>query len=372
MDSPELERIPTEAGCELRLRGAWCIDQLPRVDHLLADLNVPHDREVRVDAAGLTRLDSAGVMLLVNRLRAQGVVWSAVRLEHFNPAQMALIHLVAERLDARPRPPRRRYRWRAFARHRGRALATRMLGQAAFLGRIAEALRDLARRPRLLRHRELVVQLQAVGLTALPIIMLMTFLIGVVFAFLLGVQVQKVGANIFVVDGIGLAVARELSPMLTAILIAGRSRAAFTAQIGAMKVTEEIDAISTLGLSPIQVLVLPRLFAIVLVLPLLTFVGDVMGILGGAVVAASQLDVTYHTFFERLKAVLPVGTVLFGLYKAPVFAAAIAFIACRNGFAVTRDARSVGAYTTATVVQSLVAVILINAAFAVLNPDIPR
>ncbi len=133
MDAPELERIPTEAGCELRLRGAWCIDQLPRVDHLLADLNVPHDREVRVDAAGLTRLDSAGVMLLVNRLRAQGVVWSDVLLKHFNPAQMALIHLVAERLDARPRPPRRRYRWRAFARHTGRTLGARLLGQAAFL-----------------------------------------------------------------------------------------------------------------------------------------------------------------------------------------------------------------------------------------------
>ncbi len=372
MEAPELERIPTEAGCELRLLGPWCIDHLPRVDRLLADLEVPHDQEVRVDAAGLTRLDSAGVMILVNRLRAQGVVWSNIRLEHFNSAQMALIGLVAERLDARPRPPRRRYRWRAFARQSGRALRVRLLDQFAFLGRIAEALWDLVRHPRLLRHRELVVQLQAVGLTALPIIMLMTFLIGVVFAFLLGVQVQKVGANIFVVDGIGLAVARELSPMLTAILVAGRSGAAFTAQIGAMKVTEEIDAISTLGLSPIQVLVLPRLFAIVLVLPLLTFVGDVMGILGGAVVAASQLDVTYHTFFQRLQAELPVATVLFGLYKAPVFAAAIAFIACRNGFAVTRDARSVGAYTTATVVQSLVAVILINATFAVLNPDIPR
>jgi phospholipid/cholesterol/gamma-HCH transport system permease protein len=139
-----------------------------------------------------------------------------------------------------------------------------------------------------------------------------------------------------------------------------------------MKVTEEIDAISTLGLSPVQVLVLPRLIAIVIVLPLLTFVGDVLGIFGGAVVAATQLDVTYYTFFERLKAVLPLKTVLFGMVKAPVFAAAIAFIACRNGFAVTRDARSVGDFTTRTVVQSLVAVILINAVFAVLHPELPR
>ena len=242
--------------------------------------------------------------------------------------------------------------------------------QAAFLGHVAEAVLDLFRRPALLRHRELTVQLQKVGLDALAIIAMMTFLVGVVFAFLLGIQIQKFGANIYVVDGIALAVTRELSPLLTAVLVAGRSGAAFTAQIGAMKVTEEIDAIATLGLSPIQVLVLPRLIALVLALPLLTFVGDVMGVLGASVVAASQLDVTYYTFFERLKSALPINTVYFGLSKAPVFAAAIAFIACRNGFAVSRDATSVGAFTTRTVVQSLVAVILINAAFAIAYPEL--
>jgi phospholipid/cholesterol/gamma-HCH transport system permease protein len=336
----------------------------------MAELRVPHDRAVRVDAAALTRLDSAGVMMLVNRLRAMGVVWSNVSLHHFEPAQLTLIHLVADRLDARAGPRRKRPAVLAVLGRWMAAVTTRLAGQLAFLGRIAEALWDLARHPARLRHRELTVQLQTVGLGALPIIMLMTFLVGVVFAYLLGVQVQKFGANIFVVDGIALAVARELSPMLTAILIAGRSGAAFTAQLGAMKVTEEIDAISTLGLSPIQVLVLPRLIAIVIALPLLTFVGDVLGILGGAVVAATQLDVTYYTFFERLRVVLPLETVLFGMTKAPVFAAAIAFIACLNGFAVSRDAKSVGEFTTSTVVQSLVAVILIDSAFAVAFPEI--
>jgi len=324
MDEPGLDHGLCEAGCELRLRGAWCIDHLERVDRLMAERRVPHARAVRVDAAALTRLDSAGVMMLVNRLRAMGVVWSNVSLHHFEPAQLTLIHLVADRLDARAGPRRKRPAVLAVLGRWMATVTTRLAGQLAFLGRIAEALWDLARHPARLRHRELTVQLQTVGLGALPIIMLMTFLVGVVFAYLLGVQVQKFGANIFVVDGIALAVARELSPMLTAILIAGRSGAAFTAQLGAMKVTEEIDAISTLGLSPIQVLVLPRLIAIVIALPLLTFVGDVLGILGGAVVAATQLDVTYYTFFERLKVVLPLDTVLFGMTKAPVFAAAIA------------------------------------------------
>lgn len=372
MEDPELEILHGEEGCELRLRGGWCIRHLVKVDRLLSELRVPHDKPLCVDASGLTRLDSAGVTLAVNRLRAMGVVWSNIRLRNFEPAQLTLIHLIAERLDARSTPRTRSHPMlHAFGKWASR-LTVRLLEQVAFLGHIAEALWNLARRPALLRHRELTVQLQTVGLNAVPIIALMTFLIGVVFAFLLGIQVQKFGANIFVVDGIALAVARELSPMLTAILVAGRSGAAFTAQIGAMKVTEEIDAISTLGLSPIQVLVLPRLIALVLTLPLLTFVGDVMGVLGASVVASSQLDITYYTFFDRLKSVLPVNTVLFGLSKAPVFAAAIAFIACRNGFAVSRDAASVGAYTTTTVVQSLVAVILINAVFAIAHPELPR
>ena len=360
----------TAAGCVLKPRGRWCIDQLEQIDHLLANTPVPHDIRVKVDASGLTGLDSAGVMLVVNRLRAQGVVWSNVDLVDFDAHQLTLIHLVAERLDARAQPRRRRKALLPLLGHKVTQWASALAGQFSFFGHIVEGFYEIARRPRLLRLRECTVQLETVGLNALPIVMLMTFLIGVVFAFLLGIQVRKFGANIFIVDGVSLAITRELAPLLTAILIAGRSGAAFTAQIGAMKVTEEIDAIATLGLSPIQVLVLPRLFAIIIAMPLLTFVGDVMGVFGSALVANVQLDITYYTFFERMKSVLPVNTVLFGLAKTPVFAAAIALIACRNGFAVRRDARSVGEYTTSTVVQSLVAVILIDAMFAIAFPEL--
>jgi len=368
--SLSLDCVVTAEGCVLNPRGRWCIDQLEQIDRLLASTEVPHDIRVKIDAADLTGLDSAGVMLVVNRLRAQGVVWSNVDLVDFDEHQLTLIHLVAERLDARAKPRRRRTSLLPFLGRKVAQWASALAGQFGFFGRIVESLTEIARRPRLLRLRECTVQLEAVGLNALPIVMLMTFLIGVVFAFLLGIQVRKFGANIYIVDGVSLAITRELAPLLTAILIAGRSGAAFTAQIGAMKVTEEIDAIATLGLSPMQVLVLPRLFAIIIAMPLLTFVGDVMGVLGSALVANSQLDITYYTFFERVKSVLSVNTVLFGLTKAPVFAAAIALIACRNGFAVRRDARSVGEYTTSTVVQSLVAVILIDAMFAIAFPEL--
>jgi len=367
--SPSLECIAAVDGCVLKPGGCWCIDQLERLDQLLNSTPVPHDCRVKIDASGLTDLDSAGVMLVVNRLRAQGVVWSNVDLADFNSHQLDLIQLVAERLDARGQPRRRRSALLPLLGRKAAEQGRALVSQFVFFGRLVEAVAEVVRRPRLLRLRELTTQLETVGLNALPIVMLMTFLIGVVFAFLLGVQVQKFGANIFIVDGVSLAVTRELAPLLTAILVAGRSGAAFTAQIGAMKVTEEIDAISTLGLSPIQVLVLPRLLAIIITLPLLTFVGDVMGVLGSSLVAHAQLDITYYTFFERLKSVLPASTVWFGLTKTPVFAAAIALIACRNGFAVQRDARSVGEYTTKTVVQSLVAVILIDSLFAIAFPE---
>jgi len=166
-------------------------------------------------------------------------------------------------------------------------------------------------------------------------------------------------------DGIGLAVCRELSPILGSVLVAGRSGAAFTAQIGTMKVEEEIDAISTLGLSPLQVLVLPRLVALMVALPLLVFVGDVAGIAGGMLIGTWQLDIAPQVFIDRVHGVLTMQHVVVGLAKAPVFAVFIALIACRMGLVVARDARSIGENTTSTVVQCIVAVIVLDAMFAV-------
>ncbi len=311
-------------------------------------------------------------MLLSNHFAAAGITWRQVELLGFGDDRESLVRLVAERLTVAALPARAAP---GFLGTLGRQVVDMLAALPSWLtslGRISEAMLAVLRHPGSFRVRETVVQLEVAGLRAAPIVALMTFLIGVVFAYLLGIQIEKYGANIFIVDGVALAVTRELSPLLAAILVAGRSGAAFTAQIGAMKVTEEVDAIATLGLSPYQVLVLPRMLALILALPLLTFFGDLMGVLGAAVIAAGQLDITFYTFFSRMKAVLPFDTVLFGLSKAPVFAAAIAFIACHNGFAVSRDARSVGERTTSTVVTSLVAVILINALFAVAYPEVRR
>jgi phospholipid/cholesterol/gamma-HCH transport system permease protein len=369
-DSPPISLEWTESGGVLRLTGDWRLARLASLDRLLSGFEWPKGGALTLDGSGLAGLDGTGVMLLRNHLQAAGFPWQQIGLTGFAEDQLGLVRLVAERLDVPALPESMQPGLLARLGRQVSRLAGRLPNIIGFLGWLGESLLDLIRRPASFRARETFVQLENVGLRALPIVALMTFLIGVVFAYLLGIQIEKYGANIFIVDGVSMAMARELSPLLVAILMAGRSGAAFTAQIGAMKVTEEIDAITTLGLSPMQVLVVPRLIAIVIAMPLLTFFGDVVGIAGSAVIAASQLDITFVTFVTRLKDVLPVDMVVYGLYKAPVFAAAIAFIACRNGFAVSRDARSVGERTTSTVVSSLVAVILINALFAILHPDI--
>ncbi|HSQ70885.1 MAG TPA: ABC transporter permease, partial [Rubrivivax sp.] len=225
---------------------------------------------------------------------------------------------------------------------------------------------ELLARPRRLRLRELTVQLEQTGLNAIPVVSLVTLLIGVVITYLLGLQAEKYGANIFVVNGVGIGATREFAPIIVAIIVAGRSGAAFTAQLGSMRLTEEIDAIRTLGLSAMQVLVLPRVLALMLSLPLLVFVGDVMSLVGAMLVAGPMLGITPVAFLARLNEALDISHVLVGLAKAPAFALAIAVIGTHMGMTVGRDTGAVGAATTSTVVQSIVAVILLDAGFALL------
>ncbi len=367
---PYCTLITRPEGAVLHLTGEWVLTELPRIHARLAVLGIDPARPLTLDGSRLARLDSAAANRLLRHLESLGVAFPSLSLQGFAPQSLALLRLVAERGGHPSSPPSHRRGLRHAVGWHVRRLGRSIVSSLAFLGATVRALAALIARPARFRTREFVVQLEMVGLRALPIVVLMSYLIGVVFAYLLGIQVQKFGANVFVVDGVGLAITRELAPLITAVLMAGRSGAAFTAHLGSMKVSQEIDAIRVLGLSPWQVLVLPRLFGLVLMLPLLTAVADVAAILGAAQVASLKLGVTPTTFFERLQEVLPMKTALFGLAKAPVFAVAIALIACHNGFGAERDARSVGLNTTATVVHSIVAVILIDAAFAVAYPEL--
>jgi len=215
------------------------------------------------------------------------------------------------------------------------------------------------------RFNEVAVQLSQTGITAIPIVSLLTFLVGLVLAYLFSLQIEKYGASIFLADAVGLAMSRELSPILVAVVVAGRSGSAFTAQIGSMKINEELDAMNTFGLSVYRILVLPRVIALCIMLPLLVLVGDIMGIMGGAVISKYLLGIPGEIFIDRVRSTLPVKSYLVGLIKAVPFAVVISLIGCRLGLTVQNNARELGIHTTRAVVYGIVAVILLDAFFAV-------
>ncbi len=350
----------------LYLTGAWRLSNLAAISDALRSLGLRVSKSFILDGSRLQELDTAAGFTLYRHLADLGCTQAMVSVRGFDGRHERLLALVHQRMTCPPAASKSVHL--GMVRRIGAATLNvwhLLTAHVAFVGSVALEIFGLTRAPRRFRVSETASQFETICIDAIPIAALVTFLIGVVIAYLLGIQAQRYGANIFVVDGVGLAVCRELSPLLVAVIIAGRSGAAFTAQIGTMKVQEEIDAISTLGLSPIQVLVIPRLVAITIALPLLVFVGDLTGIAGGMVVSALQLGISVTTFIDRLHSVLPMSALMVGLVKAPVFAAFIAIIACRMGMQVARDARSVGINTTSTVVQSVVWVILLDAIFAV-------
>jgi phospholipid/cholesterol/gamma-HCH transport system permease protein len=351
----------------LILGGAWRLPHAAEIAHALRDVRTSSSARFVVDGSRLEALDTAAAFVLLRELAGRGCTASMLSLRNLDARHRRLLLLVQERM-ATPRVVARRsthlglvQRIGAAAVHVGRLVAR----HTGFIGAVVLEALALLRRPRLFRPRETVSQFEAVCIDAIPIVALINFLIGVVIAYVLGVQAQRYGANVFVADGIALAVCRELSPILGSVLVAGRSGAAFTAQIGTMKVEEEIDAIATLGLSPLQVLVIPRVLALMVALPLLVFVGDIAGIAGGMLIGEWQLDVAPQVFVDRVHGVLTPTDFAVGLAKAPVFALFVALIACRMGLVVARDARSIGENTTSTVVQCIVWVIVIDAGFAV-------
>ena len=329
------------------------------------------ERQWQIDGGGLRGLDSAATLLLLERLRAAGVAPERLQWVNFTASHRRIVGgVLAYSRAAAQALPRSRPRLLALVGQSAESLVLRLRDQIAFFGLTIAAIAEAVRHPSRFRPRECFAQLQQAGLSAIPVVALVMFLIGTVMAYLLGIQAEQYGANVYVVDGVTLGTVREFAPLLVAIVVAGRSGAAFTAQLGTMKLTGEIDAIRTLGMSPGQVLLLPRVLALVVALPLLVFVGSVAALVGAALVCEWMLGIAPATFIERMHAAIGMRHYFIGLLKAPVFALVIAIIGCSMGFAVSRDTRSIGISTTSTVVQCIVAVILLDAAFAVVFQEI--
>lgn len=355
-------------GATLLLAGRWNLFGLAEIDAQLGAARLPAT-PVTLDGARLEALDTAAALALLLRLGAAGA--SVAALRGVSQSHARVIDAVRSRMGGGA-PVAGRVRRRPLA---ALGIAAVRLGwtlhcHLEFLGRCVAALGEVARHPRRLRWKELAAQLQHVCIEAIPVVALVTFLIGMVLAYLFGMQAEKYGASIFVVDAVAVGVSREIGPLLAAVIMAGRSGSAFTAQIGAMRLTEELDALQTLGLSPQQVLVLPRLLAAMFALPMLIFIGDVAALGGAMAISGPLLDISPVTFIGRVDSHLAFRHVAVGLAKGVLFGAAIALIGCRAGLAVGRDARSIGMKTTSTVVQSIVWVILLDALAAVVLQEI--
>jgi len=353
----------------LVLGGSWRLSTLPEVETALAALRLPP--RLSIEASDVTELDSAAALALLNRVSAAGTDVNQLTLDGFAANEARIVEQVRLRLREVNEPVRRpREHLLAHVGRETLSIVDLLAGHLNFLGEVLVNLFRSLMTPSRVRPRELTAQFEQVCLNAIPVVALVTMLIGFVVAYLLGLQAEKYGANIFVVDGVGIGATREFAPIIVAVIVAGRSGAAFTAQLGSMRLNEETAAIRTLGLSPMDVLVLPRVIALMVAMPLLVFVGDVMSLLGAMLIAGPQLDITPTTFLARLQDSLAIKHVYVGLAKAPVFALFIALIGCHMGMTVRRDTRSLGIATTSTVVQSIVAVILLDAAFAVLFQEL--
>ncbi|HZY05442.1 MAG TPA: ABC transporter permease, partial [Anaeromyxobacteraceae bacterium] len=306
-----------------RCLGAWTVDGLAGLDRRLPGFPWPDAPDVMLDGTAVTAMDTAGAWVLDGVTRSLELAGRRVSLE-LRPQDEALLRMVRASAAAGPPPPPARpaLLWRV-----GRATVERVgrsLGVLAFMGESALAAAQGFSRPRRIRWRQALHDLQEAGFAALPIIGLLSFLMGLVIAYQGAVQLRRYGASIFVADLVGFAMLRELSPLLTAIIVAGRSGSAYAAQIGTMKVTDEVDALRTVGIPPLELLVLPKAAALMVALPLLTVYADVLGVIGGMVVASSELGVNATDFLDRFVRAMRISDYLVGLGKAPVFAAIIA------------------------------------------------
>lgn len=349
------------ATAQASLQGDWT---LSRYDELRTSLPAVTARVRKLDASNLEALDTAGASLLTELLGAEQLETLLPEAEGLSDERRALLLAVARALrdrDSATSPAPRR--WGDSLACLGELMIQGWQGTLAFLGFVGLTLQtflQLLPQPRKWRITALVAQMQQTGLNAVPIVVMLNFLVGAVVAFLGATVLEQFGATIYTVDLVAYAFMRELGVLLSAILLAGRTASAFAAQIGSMKLNEELDALSVQGLSIVELLVLPRMIALVLMLPLLTFIAVIAGLVGGAMVATLALDIAPAMFLDIVREV-PAHHLLLGLGKAPVFAMVIALIGCLEGLKVKSSAESLGEHTTSAVVQSISVVILLDA-----------
>ncbi len=354
----------------LRAAGDWLVSSAGELDARLRALQLPQGQPVTFDLGGVQRLDTAGAWLVLRTEQALTARDNRVAIANLDPSFEPLLHHLRDRGTGAhmPHPVPPHHTLVGFIARIGEGTVGALKKGGAilgFTGLVTVTIGEILIRRRRIRGIATAVQIEQTGLDAVPIVGLLAFLIGVVFAYQGSDQLRRFGAEIYTVNLLGISILRELGVLMTAIIIAGRSGSAFTAQIGTMQVNEEIDAMRTLGLDPIEVLVLPRVLGLALSLPLLTFYADFMGLLGGCLMCWATLGIPIPQFLTQLQSAIGQWTLWVGIIKAPFFAAIIALVGCFEGFNVSRSAESVGRLTTLSVVESIFLVIVSDAVFSI-------
>jgi phospholipid/cholesterol/gamma-HCH transport system permease protein len=351
----------------MSLAGTLDLRTTPDVLRLLQNLARPEIGEIRVDLAEVQRMDDCGALIIIhlqNMAKARDCV---LHLDNMPDHVQELLTFL--RLEAEPPPPApRRPRENFFSRFgvKTMRLVDQMNKHVLFVGDLTLTLLSLIRHPGRLRLKDMVGYMQRVGVDALPIVALISFLMGLIMAFMSAVQLQQFGANIYVASLVALAMVRELGPIMTAIVVAGRSGSAFAAEIGTMRVSEEVDALITMGFRPTMFLVAPKVIAAVLVVPFLTLYADLFAIGGGLLVGVTALDLTPSTYMIQTMNTLSIFDVSWGFFKSALFALLIASVGCFQGYQVRGGAASVGKATTSSVVTGIFLVVLVDSILAVI------
>ncbi len=355
---------------QLICQGNWNLAHLSEIQEKLSKLSLP-EKKCDLSGEGLSQMDSAGAFLLLRWLEQQKKQGYVIRLQDFPEKVKVLLKLIAAKIELIPAISHKKPLsflvktgktalrfWRSFKDY------------LAFVGELSlESLR-LMWHPKRYRLTQIAEVIFHTGFQALPIIALLSFMIGVVITYQMGLQLRNYGANIFIVDLLGLSVLREFGPLMTAIMLAGRTGSSFTAELGMMKLTQEIDALKTMGITPAELLLLPRLIGLLIALPLLTMWADIFGILGGMVMANNMLHISWADFLDRFPHVIPLRSLIIGLSKAPVFALLIASIGCFQGMRVERSADSIGRNTTRSVVFAIFFIIVADAIFSIIFSEL--
>ena len=352
--------IAHPAAREWALSGSWTVHGLGRLAERLG-AQVCERGDIVLEGAGLEALDSAGAWVLHRWLSEAGAV---AQLRNGPPHWQALMAQVITAAGRQVAQAPHRSPLAKVGQQTVEAVQ-QALALLHFIGETAVAAIGQLAHPARIRWRTVLRNIQLSGFEALPIVGLTSFLLGVVIAYQGADQLRHYGANIFVVDLVGYAILREFAPLMSAIIIAGRSASAFAAQIGTMVVTEEVDALRTLDIDPIELLVLPKIVALAVALPLLTVFADVTGVFGGMVMARSQLGISFTEFIDRFGREIHGSALVIGIGKSLVFAVIIALIGTFQGFRTRGSADSVGRQTTLSVVQAIFIVIVADALFSV-------